>query len=164
LANILVQNKIGLVYGGSCRGMMGALADAVLAGGGKVEGVIPKSLLEKEVAHDRLTELHVVESMHARKSMMAVLSDGFIAMPGGFGTLEEIIETLTWAQLQFHDKPCGLLNVNGFFDHLLSFFDHAAGEGFVRPAHRQMLMISESPGDLIRKFDSYMPPTIDKWV
>ena len=111
LARVLVENNIGLVYGGSHRGMMGQIADAVLDGGGEVEGVIPKSLLEKEVAHDGLTEMHVVNSMHARKSMMALLSDGFIAMPGGFGTLEEIIEILTWAQLQFHEKPCGLLNV-----------------------------------------------------
>lgn len=164
LADVLVQNNIGLVYGGACRGMMGVLADAVLAGGGTVDGVMPKSLIGKEIAHDGLTEMHVVESMHARKSMMAVLSDGFIAMPGGFGTLEEIIETLTWAQLRFHDKPCGLLNVKGFFDHLLTFFDHAMAEGFVRPAHRQMLMVSESPGALIQQFETYDPPTVQKWT
>lgn len=164
LAEVFVQNKIRLVYGGSCRGMMGFLADAVLAGGGSVDGVIPKSLLEKEVAHDGLTEMHVVDSMHARKSMMAVLSDGFIAMPGGFGTLEEIIEILTWGQLQFHDKPCGLLNVNGYFNHLLSFLDHAEAEGFVRPAHRAMLLVSKNPGDLIRRFEAYMPPTVEKWT
>lgn len=164
LAEALVQNNIGLVYGGSCRGMMGLLADAVLAGGGTVEGVIPRSLLEKEVAHDGLTEMHVVDSMHARKSMMAVLSDGFIAMPGGFGTLEEIIEILTWAQLQFHDKPCGLLNVNGYFNHLLSFLDHAQTEGFVRPAHRAMLLVSKKPADLIRRCECYLPPTIEKWT
>jgi uncharacterized protein (TIGR00730 family) len=164
LAEVLVQSGIGLVYGGSSRGMMGLLADAVLAGGGEVEGVIPKSLLEKELAHDALTEMHVVASMHARKSMMAVLSDGFIAMPGGFGTLEEIIEILTWAQLQFHDKPCGLLNVNGYFNHLLSFLDHAEAEGFVRPAHRAMLLVSKKPADLIRRFESYMSPTVEKWI
>lgn len=164
LAAVLVQNNIGLVYGGSCRGMMGHLADAVLDGGGKVEGVIPKSLLNKEVAHERLTEMHVVDSMHARKSMMAVLSDGFIAMPGGLGTLEEIIEILTWAQLQFHEKPCGLLNVNGYFNHLLSFLDHAEAEGFLRPAHRAMLLVSKHPADLLRRFESYMPPTVEKWT
>jgi uncharacterized protein (TIGR00730 family) len=164
LAEALLQNNIGLVYGGSHRGMMGLLADAVLNGGGTVEGVIPKSLLEKEVAHKGLSEMHVVDSMHARKSMMAVLSDGFIAMPGGFGTLEEIIEILTWAQLQFHDKPCGLLNVDGYFNHLLSFLDHAESEGFLRPAHRAMLLISKRPGDLIRRFESYMPPTVEKWT
>ncbi len=164
LAEILVQNHISLVYGGSSRGMMGYLADAVLDGGGEVEGVIPKSLLEKEVAHDGLTEMHIVDSMHARKSMMAVLSDGFIAMPGGFGTLEEIIEILTWAQLQFHEKPCGLLNVNGYFNHLLSFLDHAEAEGFLRPAHRAMLLVSKKPADLLRRFESYMPPTVEKWT
>jgi len=164
LAAVLVQNNIGLVFGGSCRGIMGQLADAVLAGGGTVDGVIPKSLLDKEVAHEGLTEMHVVESMHARKSVMALLSDGFIAMPGGFGTLEEIVEILTWTQLQFHDKPCGLLNVNGYFNHLLSFLDHAEAEGFVRPEHRAMLLVSKKPGDLLRRFESYMPPTIEKWI
>lgn len=163
LAAVLVQNDIGLVYGGSSRGMMGIMADAVLAGGGTVAGVIPKSLLDKEVAHDGLTERHVVDSMHARKSMMAVLSDGFIAMPGGFGTLEEFIEILTWAQLQFHDKPCGLLNVNGYFNHLLSFLDHAESEGFLRPSHRAMVLVSRRPADLIRRFESYIPPTVQKW-
>ena len=163
LAEVLVQNKIGLVFGGSNMGTMGRLANAVLDGGGEVEGVIPKSLLDREVAHDGLTKIHVVDSMHARKSMMAVLSDGFIAMPGGFGTLEEIIEILTWAQLQFHDKPCGLLNVNGYFNHLLSFLDHAEAEEFLLPAHRAMLLVSKSPADLLRRFESYMPPTIEKW-
>lgn len=164
LAEVLVQNKIGLVFGGSHMGIMGQLADAVLAGGGEVEGVIPRSLLEKEVAHEGLTEMHVVDSMHARKSMRALLSDGFIAMPGGFGMLEEIIEILTWAQLQFHEKPCGLLNVNGFFNHLLSFLDHAETEGFLRPAHRAMLLVSKKPADLLRRFESYMPPDVQKWT
>jgi uncharacterized protein (TIGR00730 family) len=163
LAQALVQSNIGLVYGGSSRGMMGLLADAVLERGGTVEGVMPKSLLDKEVAHDNLTQMHVVDSMHARKTMMAVLSDGFMALPGGFGTLEEIIEILTWAQLQFHDKPCGLLNVNGYFNHLLSFLDHAEAEGFVRPEHRSMLLLSKRPSDLIRRFECYVPPTVDKW-
>ncbi len=164
LAEVLVQFNIGLVYGGSSKGMMGLLADAVLAGGGGVDGVIPKSLLEKELAHDGVSEMHVVDSMHARKSMMAVLSDGFIALPGGYGTLEEIIEMLTWAQLQFHDKPCGLLNVNGYFNHLLSFLDHAEAKGFLRPAHRAMLLVSRKPADLIRRFECYVPPTVEKWT
>lgn len=164
LAAVLVENDIGLVYGGSSRGMMGYLADAVLDGGGRAEGVLPKSLLQKEVAHEGLTELHIVDSMHARKSMMAVLSDGFIAMPGGFGTLEEIVEIVTWAQLQFHEKPCGLLNVNGYFNHLLSFLDHAEAEGFLRPAHRAMLLVSKKPADLLRRFESYMPPAVEKWT
>ncbi len=163
LAEVLVQYNIGLVYGGSCRGIMGRLADAVLSGGGFVDGVMPRSLLGKEVAHDKLTKMHVVDSMHARKSMMALLSDGFIAMPGGFGTLEEIIEILTWGQLQFHEKPCGLLNVNGYFNHLLSFLDHAEAEGFLVPAHRAMLLVSKTPADLLRRFESYMPPTVEKW-
>jgi uncharacterized protein (TIGR00730 family) len=164
LAEVLVQNNMGLVFGGSSRGIMGQLADAVLEGGGEVEGVIPKSLLDKEIAHDGLTRMHVVDSMHARKSMMAVLSDGFIAMPGGFGTLEEIIEILTWAQLRFHEKPCGLLNVHGYFDNLLSFLDHAEAEGFLRPAHRAMLLVRKTPTDLLRCLESYMPPTIEKWT
>lgn len=164
LAEVLVQSNIGLVYGGSSKGIMGLLADAVLAGGGTVDGVIPKSLLEKEVAHEGVTEMHIVESMHARKSMMAVLSDGFIALPGGFGTLEEIIEILTWGQLRFHDKPCGLLNVNGYFNHLLSYLDHAEAEGFLRPAHRAMLIVSKKPADLIRRFESHVPPTVEKWT
>ena len=163
-AEVLVQNNIALVYGGSCRGIMGQLADAVLDGGGEVEGVMPKSLIDKEIAHDGLTEMHVVDSMHARKSMMAMLSDGFIAMPGGIGTLEEIVEILTWAQLQFHEKPCGLLNVNGYFNHLLSFLDHAEAEGFLRPAHRAMLLVSQKPADLLRRFEAYMPPNIRKWT
>ena len=163
-AEVLVQFNIGLVYGGSSKGMMGLLADAVLAGGGVVDGVIPKSLLEKEIAHDGVSEMHVVDSMHARKSMMAVLSDGFIALPGGYGTLEEIIEMLTWAQLQFHDKPCGLLNVNGYFNHLLSFLDHAEAKGFLRSAHRAMLLVSRKPADLIRRFECYVPPTVEKWT
>jgi len=163
MAEVLVQNRIGLVFGGSSKGIMGQLADAVLDGGGEVEGVIPKSLLEKEIAHDGLSRMHVVDSMHARKSMMAVLSDGFIAMPGGFGTLEEIVEILTWAQLQFHEKPCGLLNVHGYFNHLLSFLDHAEAEGFLRPEHRAMLLVSKTPADLLRRFESYVAPTVEKW-
>jgi uncharacterized protein (TIGR00730 family) len=164
LGEILAQSNIGLVYGGSSRGIMGVLADAVLAGGGNVEGVIPQPLLDKEVAHDGLTEMHVVDSMHARKSMMAVLSDGFIALPGGFGTLEEIIEIVTWSQLRFHEKPCGLLNVNGYFNHLLSYLDHAEAEGFLRPEHRAILLVSRQPADLIRRFESYVPPTVEKWT
>lgn len=164
LGEVLVQSNIGLVYGGSSRGIMGVLADAVLAGGGSVEGVIPQPLLDKEVAHDGLTEMHVVDSMHARKSMMAVLSDGFIALPGGFGTLEEIIEIVTWSQLRFHEKPCGLLNVNGYFNHLLSYLDHAEAEGFLRPEHRTILLVSRQPADLIRRFESYVPPVVEKWT
>jgi uncharacterized protein (TIGR00730 family) len=164
LATLLVTTRTDLVYGGSHKGIMGVLADAVLRGGGKAYGVIPKSLYDKEVAHDGLTELHVVNSMHERKSLMAVLADGFVAMPGGFGTLEEIIEVLTWGQLQFHDKPCGLLNVEGFFDHLLQYLDHAAREGFLRAEHREMLLVANTPAGLLDLFASYEPPIVKKWV
>jgi uncharacterized protein (TIGR00730 family) len=128
LADVLVRHELELVYGGADKGIMGVLADAMLEHGGKVHGVIPKMLTDKEIAHQGLTELHVVASMHQRKTMMAALSDGFIALPGGYGTLEEIIEIITWGQLRFHDKPCGLLNVKGYFDHLLAYLDHANKE------------------------------------
>jgi uncharacterized protein (TIGR00730 family) len=143
---------------------MGTLADAVLEFGGKVHGVIPQMLEEKEIAHNGLTELHVVTSMHARKSMMEALSDGFIAMPGGFGTIEEIIEVLTWGQLRFHSKPCGLLNVRGYFDQLLAFFDHTQAEGFLRPENRSMLLSDGDPAGLIQQFERYAAPRIDKWT
>jgi uncharacterized protein (TIGR00730 family) len=164
LADVLVQQDLDLVYGGADLGIMGILADAVLERGGKVHGVIPDMLREKEIAHTGLTELHVVASMHARKTMMAALSDGFIAMPGGFGTLEEIIEIVTWGQLQFHDKPCGLLNVGGYFDHLLSFLDHANAEGFLRAENRQMLLHDDTPTGLMQQFERYSAPGVDKWT
>ena len=126
--------------------------------------MIPQSLVDKEVAHNGLTELHVVNSMHERKSLMAVLSDGFVAMPGGFGTLEEIVEVLTWGQLQFHAKPCGFLNVDGFFDHLLAYFHHATKQGFLREEHRNMLLIADTPAALLQQFDHYEAPTIKKWM
>lgn len=163
LGRMLAQQDIGLVYGGAAVGNMGALADAVLESGGTVTGVMPHALHDKEIAHTGLTELHVVDSMHERKSLMAVLSDGFIAMPGGFGTLEEIVEVITWGQLGFHEKPCGLLNVGGYFDHLLAFLDHAAAQGFLHPEHRHMLLVADTPAGLLRQFESYTPPTIEKW-
>jgi uncharacterized protein (TIGR00730 family) len=163
LGAILVGHDMELVYGGSSVGLMGVLADAVLEKGGKAHGIIPRMLEEKEIAHGGLTELHVVNSMHARKSMMAALSDGFIAMPGGFGTLEEIVEVLTWGQLKFHDKPCGLLNVNGYFDKLLAFFDHNEAEGFLRPQNRRMLLSDSTPAGLIQLFERYTAPHTDKW-
>ena len=163
LAAVLTGHEIELVYGGASVGTMGILADAVLEHGGKVHGVIPKMLEEKEIAHQGLTELHVVSSMHARKSMMAALSDGFVAMPGAFGTLEEIIEVLTWGQLRFHDKPCGLLNVRGYFDKLLAFFDHTLSEGFLRAENRSMLLCDTTPTGLIQKFERYSAPHVDKW-
>ena len=164
LAEVLVRHDLELVYGGAAKGIMGVIADTVLEHGGNAHGVIPKLLEEKEIAHSGLTQLHVVASMHERKSMMAELSDGFIALPGGFGTLEEIIEILTWGQLQFHDKPCGLLNVSGYFDHLLAYLDHAEQEGFLRAENRQMLLQDTDPAELIRQFERYTAPHLDKWL
>jgi len=163
LAAVLVQNNIELVYGGAHKGTMGILADAVLEQGGAVHGVIPKLLEEKEIAHTGLTELHVVNSMHERKSMMAALSDGFIALPGGFGTLEELIEIVTWGQLRFHEKPCGVLNVNGYFDKLLEYLDHTQAEGFLKAENRAMLLADVDPAGLIRQFEEYSAPSVEKW-
>lgn len=164
LAEVLVRHDLELVYGGAANGIMGVIADTVLENGGNAHGVIPKLLEEKEIAHSGLTQLHVVASMHERKSMMAELSDGFIALPGGFGTLEEIIEILTWGQLRFHDKPCGVLNVSSYFDHLLAYLDHAVQEGFLRAENRQMLLQDTDPAGLIRQFERYTAPDVDKWL
>jgi uncharacterized protein (TIGR00730 family) len=164
LADVLVRHEFELVYGGSDKGIMGVMANAVLELGGKVHGVIPQMLVDKEIAHQGITELHVVASMHARKTMMAALSDGFIAMPGGFGTLEEIIEIVTWGQLRFHDKPCGLLNVDGYFDHLIAYLDHANREGFLRTENREMLLVNEDPAALVRQFERYAAPRVEKWT
>lgn len=164
LADVLVRHDFELVYGGSDKGIMGVIADAVLERGGKVHGVIPQMLMEKEIAHQDLTELHVVASMHARKTMMAALSDGFIAMPGGYGTLEEIIEIITWGQLRFHEKPCGLLNIEGYFDHLVAYLDHANKEGFLRDENREMLLVDADPAGLVQQFERYSAPRVDKWT
>jgi uncharacterized protein (TIGR00730 family) len=164
LARVLVRHEIELVFGGADKGVMGVLANAVLERGGKAHGVIPQMLMDKEMAHKGLTELHVVASMHARKTMMAALSDGFIAMPGGYGTLEEIIEIITWGQLRFHDKPCGLLNVDGYFDHLLSWLDHASAEGFLRRENRNMLLVDADPAGLVQRFERYTAPRVEKWT
>lgn len=163
LAEVLVHRDLELVYGGADKGTMGVIANAVLEAGGKVHGVIPQMLMDKEIAHQGLTELHVVASMHARKTMMAALSDGFIAMPGGFGTLEEIVEIVTWGQLHFHDKPCGLLNVDGYFDHLLAYFDHAQREGFLRRENRDMILVDADPAGLVQQFERYAAPHVEKW-
>jgi uncharacterized protein (TIGR00730 family) len=164
LAGVLVDRDLELVYGGAHKGIMGILADAVLDRGGAVHGVIPRMLEEKEIAHTGLTELHVVASMHERKSMMAALSDGFIALPGGFGTLEELIEILTWGQLHFHEKPCGLLNVKGYFDKLLEYLDHTQQEGFLKPENRAMLLADDSAMGLLQQFEAYLPPLGGKWA
>lgn len=164
LGQALAERGIGLVYGGARVGMMGAVADAVLAGGGEVIGVIPRSLVEKEVAHTGLTDLRVVTSMHERKALMADLSDGFIAVPGGWGTLDEFFEILTWAQLGIHRKPCGLLNVEGYFDRLLSFLDHTVDQGFVRREYDSLFTVSAEPSSLLATMRALRPPTVEKWI
>lgn len=160
----LAARGIGLVYGGTRVGLMGAVADAVLAAGGQVTGVIPATLVAKEIAHSGLTELRVVASMHDRKATMADLSDAFIALPGGWGTWEEFFEALTWGQLGLHRKPCGLLNVQGYFDRLLAFVKHSVEEGFVRREYGSMISVSDAPEGLLDKLASYDAPTIEKWI
>jgi uncharacterized protein (TIGR00730 family) len=164
LARAMHKRGIGLVYGGAAVGIMGILANAVLEAGGEAIGVIPKSLAIKEVAHHNLTELHVVSSMHERKAMMADLADGFIALPGGWGTLEEIFEILTWAQLGFHEKPCGLLNVEGYYDPLIDFLENAIEQQFVREVCRPMLMKADEPAALLDQFSEYRAPKVRKWM
>ena len=164
LAKEMCRRDIGLVYGGAAVGVMGVVADAVLEAGGEVIGVIPKSLAVKELAHNGLTELHVVASMHERKAMMAELADGFIALPGGWGTLEEIFEVLTWAQLGFHSKPCGLLNIEAYYDGLIGFLENAFEQGFVNPLFRPLLMRSQDPVNLLEQFSAYTAPKVHKWV
>lgn len=163
LGRLLAERGIGVVYGGSNVGLMAALADA-MHDGGDVIGVIPRMLVEREVANTALSDLRIVESMHERKALMAELADGFIALPGGIGTLEEFFETWTWAQLGMHAKPCGLLNVAGYFDPLLAFLDRAVDEKFVRPVHRAMLVVDSDPTALLSRFESYDPPRVVKWV
>ena len=164
LALALSERNIGLVYGGGAVGIMGTVADAVLAAGGEAVGVIPKALAIKEVAHDSLSELHVVASMHERKAMMADLADGFIALPGGWGTLEEIFEILTWAQLGFHDKPCGLLNIDGYYDGLIGFLENSFEQQFVNELYRPMLMKAREPLALLDQFATYRAPKVHKWM
>lgn len=164
LAAALVRRDLRLVYGGARVGIMGVVADAVLGLGGEVVGVIPASLVRKEVAHAGLTQLHVTASMHERKTMMADLADGFVALPGGIGTLEEIFEMWTWAQLGFHQKPCGLLNAAGYFDALTGFLDHAERERFVAPSVRAMLIVETDPDRLLDRLDDYTPPRAHQWV
>ena len=164
MGRALVERGLGLVYGGGNVGLMGAIADEVMAGGREVVGVIPQALMAREVGHTGLTALHVVETMHQRKAMMADLADGFIALPGGFGTFEEFCEVLTWSQLGFHPKPCGLLNVAGYYDPLLALFDHATAEGFVPEAHRALVITETDPRRLLDRFEEFTPPTTSKWI
>ncbi|HET6566215.1 MAG TPA: TIGR00730 family Rossman fold protein [Xanthomonadales bacterium] len=164
LGRELVRRDIALVYGGASIGVMGAVANAVLENGGEVIGVIPQSLAIREVAHNNLTELIVVTSMHERKAQMAELADGFVALPGGWGTFEEIFEILTWAQLGIHSKPCGLLNIANYFDHLALFLQHAMDERFVREEYKPMIIMEQQPETLLDRFSQYQPPQVRKWI
>jgi uncharacterized protein (TIGR00730 family) len=164
LAKALVSRSIGLVYGGASVGLMGELARTVEAFGGEVVGVIPKSLVDKEIAYRQLKDLRVVGSMHERKALIADLVDRFIAIPGGLGTLEEFFEVLTWAQLGIHRKPCGLLNVVRYYDGLLEFLDHAVEQRFVKDVHRALIIVNDDPNGLVESLLSYRPVTVDKWL
>ena len=164
LGRALADRNIALVYGGAHVGLMGAVADAVLASGGRVTGVIPEAIVAKEVAHAGLTELRIVSSMHERKALMSDLADAFIALPGGWGTWEEFFEALTWAQLGLHRKPCGLLNVLGYFDPLLLFVDHSIREGFVRREYRSMICVGTEPHALLDQLSAYQAPVVEKWI
>ena len=164
LGRVLVERNYGLVYGGANVGLMAAIADTVLAHHGQVIGVIPEALVEKEVVHRGLSDLRIVRSMHERKGLQAELSDGFIGLPGGLGTMEELFEVLTWAQLGMHGKPCGLLNVGDYYEHLLAFLDHVVRERFLKPEHRSMLIVEQDPNTLLDRFEHYMAPKVDKWL
>jgi len=164
LGLLLAHRKIELVYGGGNIGLMGVLADSVLAAGGGAIGVIPESLMQKEVGHAGLTELRIVKSMHERKALMSDLSDGFIAMPGGFGTFEEFCEVVTWSQLGIQSKPCGLLNVEGYYDPLLELFDHAVREGFLRDENRGLVLEDRDAKRLLAKMAAFVPAAVEKWI
>jgi len=164
LGGMLARQGVAVVYGGGHTGLMGMVADAALQAGGEVIGVIPQALQQKELAHLGLTRLHVVTSMHERKSLMAELSDGFIALPGGIGTMEELFEIWTWGQLGLHQKPCGLLNVNGYFHPLANFIDQMVSQRFLLPEHREMMMVDDVPENLLKRFRDYQPPQTSKWI
>jgi len=164
LGRALVKHNLSLVYGGGHVGLMGIVADAVLDAGGEVTGVIPKALMDTEVGHERLTRLLVVKDMHERKALMAEHADGFIAMPGGIGTLEELFETLTWAQLGFHEKPIGLLNVAGFYDPLIEFLRHQTSQGFLRAEHKDLLLVETEPDPLIAELKNFTMPEGVSWL
>lgn len=165
LGHELARRGIGLVYGAGNIGLMGILADAALAFGGEVIGVIPRALVHKEVAHERLTQIHIVDTMHQRKALMAELADGFVALPGGFGTADELFEILTWAQLGLHAKPIGVLNWAGFFDAMLAWLEHAVHEGFLKPRHQSLLLVARQASDLLHEMDRFSPMAAeDKWI
>ena len=163
LARVLAARGIGVVYGGGKVGLMGILADTALAAGAEVIGVIPQDLVDREIGHAGVTELRVVGSMHERKALMAELSDAFVALPGGIGTLEELIEVYTWSQLGLHDKPMGVLNVRGYYDGLAALLDHAVEEGFLRTQHRAALLVAAEPTALLDAFEGWEPPRTNKW-
>jgi uncharacterized protein (TIGR00730 family) len=164
LAALCTQRGIRLVYGGGKVGLMGVLADAALAEGGEVVGVMPQHLIDREIGHRGLTELHVVGSMHERKALMAELADGFVALPGGMGTLEELIEVYTWSQLGLHAKPLGLLNVSGYYDPLVAFLDRAVEQAFLRPEHRAVMAVEGEPAALLERLERAQPSTLVKWL
>ncbi len=164
LGYVLAAANLELIYGGGRVGLMGVLADAVLEAGGRVQGVIPQSLADREVAHAGLTQLHIVDTMHQRKAMMAELSDGFIALPGGLGTFEELFEIWTWAQLGMHTKPIGLLNVSSYFDLLLQFLDHATSQQLLKPVHRNLLLVANRPDVLLSQMQSAAPVKTPQWI
>ena len=164
LGRVLAGEGLGVIYGGSNVGLMGQLADGALEGGGEVIGVIPRMFVNKGIDHWGLTEVRVVNSMHERKAVMAELGDAFIALPGGMGTLEEFFEMLTWAQLGMHRKPCGLLNVCGYYDRLVDFLNHTVAERFIRRDHRSMILVADTPTALLQKFQEYRAPVVEKWI
>lgn len=164
LGSLLAQRGQGLVYGGGHVGLMGVIADAVMQAGGAVTGVIPRPMTERELAHQTVTKLYVVSSMHERKALMASLSDAFIALPGGYGTLEELFEVIAWAQLGIHRKPIGLLNVAGYFDALLSLVDHMIGEGFIKSKYRGLFVTADQPSTLLDAMRWHQPPATRRWL
>ena len=164
LGKTLVKHNLALVYGGATVGTMGAIADAVMADGGEVYGVIPRGLFGREVPHHNITQLDIVDSMHERKARMAELADAFIALPGGIGTFEELFETLSWSQLGIHNKPVGLVNANGFYDKLLTFLDDTVQNGFIKPKHRELLVVDADPEALVETLKEFRPPLVSKWM
>jgi len=164
LVRALARRGLGVVFGGGGIGLMNVIADTALELGAEIIGVIPEALVAKELAHRRLSDMRIVHSMHDRKALMAELADAFVALPGGFGTLEELCEVLAWAQLGLHRKPSGLLNVAGYFDPLLAFFDHATAERFLRPEHRAMVLVDSDPSRLVDRLMLFQPPDLDKWI
>ncbi|HLF40593.1 MAG TPA: TIGR00730 family Rossman fold protein [Acidimicrobiia bacterium] len=164
MGTVLAEEGIGLVYGGGCVGLMGAVADAALAAGGEVIGIIPEHMRSREIAHYGLSDLRVVDSMHERKALMYDLADGFVALPGGLGTLEELFEITTWCQLGLKVKPTGLLDVAGFFTPLVDFLDHVTAEEFVKPVHRRLLVVEDEPKELLGRLRNFEPPPLPRWL